>query len=200
MTPLGRVVKRAMDLSSATAGLFTLSPLLAAISVAIKLDSPGPVLFRQQRLGLNGIPFTIFKFRTMQASAGVSIDSAGNVLNSASDGRHTRVGRVLRRYSLDELPQLINVVRGDMSLVGPRPDLPEALSFYTPDQRRKLSVRPGITGLAQVSGRNSLDAREKWSIDSEYSSASSLLLDARILAHTLTRAVSATGIYQEKPQ
>lgn len=190
-----RVVKRILDVVVAAAGLAILSPVLALVALAIRLDSPGPVFFRQQRLGRDGVPFRIWKFRTMRADADVRVDERGNVVNVARDPRHTRMGRFLRSLSLDELPQLINVVSGEMSLIGPRPDLPEALGLYSPEERRKLDVKPGITGLAQASGRNALDAHEKWTLDARYAAEVSLALDARILWLTVGTVLGRRGIY-----
>jgi sugar transferase EpsL len=198
MTPLGHLIKRAADLGIATAGFVTLSPALAAIAALIKLDSHGPVLFRQKRLGLHARSFDILKFRTMHSGSGVHIGADGLVINHPDDARHTRVGRILRQYSLDEVPQLLNVVRGEMSLVGPRPDLPEALSFYTPEQRTKLQVKPGMTGLAQVRGRNTLTPQDRWALDVAYVRSSSLMLDLQILAHTFSLVFSAVGVYQKR--
>lgn len=190
-----RVVKRILDVVVAAAGLAILSPGLALVALAIRLDSPGPVFFRQQRLGRDGVPFRIWKFRTMRADADVRVDERGNVVNVARDPRHTRMGRFLRSLSLDELPQLVNVVSGEMSLIGPRPDLPEALGLYSPEERRKLDVKPGITGLAQATGRNALDAHEKWTLDARYAAEVSLALDARILWLTVGTVLGRRGIY-----
>lgn len=190
-----RVVKRILDVVVAAAGLAILSPVLALVALAIRLDSPGPVFFRQQRLGRDGVPFRIWKFRTMRADADVRVDERGNVVNVARDPRHTRMGRFLRSLSLDELPQLVNVVSGEMSLIGPRPDLPEALGLYSPEERRKLDVKPGITGLAQATGRNALDAHEKWTLDARYAAEVSLALDARILWLTVGTVLGRRGIY-----
>jgi lipopolysaccharide/colanic/teichoic acid biosynthesis glycosyltransferase len=189
------VVKRILDVVVAAAGLAILSPGLALVALAIRLDSPGPVFFRQQRLGRDGVPFRIWKFRTMRADADVRVDERGNVVNVARDPRHTRMGRFLRSLSLDELPQLVNVVSGEMSLIGPRPDLPEALGLYSPEERRKLDVKPGITGLAQATGRNALDAHEKWTLDARYAAEVSLALDARILWLTVGTVLGRRGIY-----
>ena len=137
--------KRAFDLAAALCGLLLLAPLLAAIALWIRIDSPGPVLFRQLRIGRHGVPFSIFKFRTM------TVQSAGAQLTVGQDPRITRAGRFLRHYKLDELPQLINVLQGSMSLVGPRPEVPRYVACYPPDVRRiVLSVAPGITDWASI--------------------------------------------------
>lgn len=198
MDSTSRLIKRALDLVSATGGLVALGPLFAAIALAIRLDSKGPALFSQKRLGRHGRTFRIYKFRTMCSTASIRIDSSGQVINHPDDSRHTKVGRFLRKFSLDELPQLINVARGEMSLVGPRPDLPEALDFYSLTQRAKLEVRPGMTGLAQVNGRNALDPQAKWDLDAKYARDASLFLDARILVATVFGVVSTKGIYKGK--
>lgn len=197
MTDLENVIKRSFDIIAAAAALACFSPAMAAIAVAVRLDSAGPAIFRQARLGRLGRPFQMLKFRTMKQSAGVAIDPSGMVLNSQHDARHTRVGRILRKYSLDELPQLMNVLKGEMSIIGPRPDLPEALSLYSPRQRSKLRSRPGITGLAQISGRNKLGAQAKWDLDADYAEHSSLSLDASVLFRTFLRVVEAEDIYPE---
>jgi lipopolysaccharide/colanic/teichoic acid biosynthesis glycosyltransferase len=138
--------KRTLDLSLSIAGLILALPLFALCSIAIKLDSTGPSLFRQIRVGRHGQPFVIFKFRTMVVSSGAS----GSKITTSGDPRVTRVGRWLRATKLDEIPQLFNVLRGDMSLVGPRPELPEYVSEYTPNQKRILEFKPGITGPASL--------------------------------------------------
>ena len=149
-----RMSKRVLDIVAAAAGLVLLSPLLALIAVWIKVDSPGPILFRQVRVGRNGRHFRIHKFRTMVVDA----ESRGKRLSVAGDARVTRSGAVLRRYRLDELPQLVDVLRGDMSLVGPRPEVPEYVARYPEDVRRiVLSVRPGITDRASIEFRNEAD-------------------------------------------
>jgi len=145
-----RACRRALDLTASSIGLVLLSPLFALVALAVKLDSPGPILFRGQRAGRAGEPFRMIKFRTMVADAA----HKGPGITSAGDSRVTRVGRMLRRTKLDELPQLINVLRGDMSLVGPRPEDPAYVAGYTLEQRRLLDVRPGITGPASVRFRN----------------------------------------------
>ncbi|HOX43461.1 MAG TPA: sugar transferase [Myxococcota bacterium] len=196
MGKLYELVKRSMDLAAAGVGLAALAPLLGAIAVAVKADSPGPVLFRQRRLGRNGEIFELLKFRTMKHGASVIIGGDHTVVNPVNDDRVTRVGAMLRKASLDELPQLINVLFGQMTLVGPRPDLPEGLQVYDSHQRRKLEVKPGITGLAQISGRNLLSAEEKWEFDVKYVDSRSLLTDALILLRTFGKVFSAAGIYK----
>ena len=160
--PAQLLFKRAFDIAASTAALVVLFPLLLGVAVAIKVDSRGPILFRQERCGRFGHPFRMLKFRSMAADAEAAKEKllacneqTGPVFKMARDPRITRVGRFIRKYSIDELPQLVNVLRGDMTLVGPRPPLPTEVAKYEPWQRRRLSVRPGLTCIWQVSGRNS---------------------------------------------
>jgi sugar transferase EpsL len=182
------ILKRIIDLSVAVVCLVVFSPVLAAAAVAIRITSGAPVLFRQTRPGLHGRPFTIFKFRTM---ANVR-DSNGDLLPDAQ--RLTRVGRFLRASSLDEFPQLINVIRGELSLVGPRPLLTEYLDRYTPEQARRHEVLPGITGWAQVNGRNAVEWEERLRLDVWYVDHWSLWLDFRILFSTMKSVLRRRGI------
>jgi len=174
-------VNRALDLAGASLGLVLASPFLAAAALAIKLDGGGPVLYRQQRVGKDGREFELVKLRTM--IVGAERQGAGWAVNDG-DPRITRVGSVLRRVSLDEVPQLWNVVRGEMSLIGPRPTLAYQVEQYTPHQRRRLDVRPGITGWAQVQGRASLPWEERIELDVWYVDHRSPRLDLKILART----------------
>jgi len=174
-------VNRALDLAGASLGLVLASPFLAAAAIAIKLDGRGPVLYRQQRVGKDGREFELVKLRTMVV--GAERQGAGWAVDHG-DPRITRVGSVLRRVSLDEVPQLWNVVRGEMSLIGPRPTLAYQVEQYTPHQRRRLDVRPGITGWAQVQGRASLPWEERIELDVWYVEHRSPSLDLRILART----------------
>ncbi len=202
--------KRLFDLVVATALLVALAPLLALCALAVALDSPGPVLFRQQRLGQGGKPFTVLKFRTMfadadqdmhrqyatafiQGRAAAQPSGAAQVYKLVRDPRVTRVGRWLRSTSLDELPQLWNVVRGEMSLVGPRPPIPYEIEQYEPGDLRRLAVRPGITGLWQVSGRSRMTFRQMVALDLEYIRTQSLWLDIRILLRTIPAVLSRKG-------
>jgi lipopolysaccharide/colanic/teichoic acid biosynthesis glycosyltransferase len=189
-----------MDVLAAAALLLLLSPLLLVLALAVWADSGRPVLYFQERLGRGGRVFRMAKFRTMQAGRekAFELNEDGSLKIRQNDARITRIGHTLRRYSLDELPQLTNVVRGDMSLVGPRPDLPMHREYYDAEQARKLLVRPGITGLAQVSGRNSLPWGERLRLDVEYVARSSFLLDLRILLLTVMRVVRPEGIYGER--
>jgi lipopolysaccharide/colanic/teichoic acid biosynthesis glycosyltransferase len=174
-------VNRALDVAGAAVGLAISSPFLGAAALAIKLDDGGPVLYRQRRVGRDGQEFELLKLRTMVV--GAERQGAGWAVNRG-DPRITRAGRLLRRLSLDELPQLWNVVRGEMSLIGPRPTLAYQVEQYTPRQRRRLEVRPGITGWAQVQGRASLPWEERIELDVWYVEHRSPWLDAKILART----------------
>ncbi len=174
-------MNRLLDAGSAALGLAVASPVLAGAALAIKLDDGGPVLYRQRRVGLNGEEFELLKLRTMVEDA--EQKGAGYAVNEG-DPRITRVGRALRRLSLDELPQLWNVVRGDMSLVGPRPTLAYQVERYTPRQRRRLEVKPGITGWAQIHGRARLPWEDRIELDVWYVEHRSPWLDLKILART----------------
>ena len=180
-------MKRALDVVIAGMGLVLLSPLLAGLAVTVRLALGRPVLFRQTRPGLHGKPFTLYKFRTMRPPADGS--------PSGDDGeRLTRVGAFLRSSSLDELPELWNVLRGDMSLVGPRPLLMEYLPLYTAEQARRHEVRPGMTGWAQVNGRNAITWVEKFELDVWYVDHRSFHLDLKIVALTIRQVLTRQGI------
>ena len=174
-------VNRAADVVSASIGLAVASPVLAAVALAIKLEDGGPVLYRQRRVGHRGRDFDLLKLRTMVA--GAESRGAGFAVNRG-DPRITRTGRLLRRLSLDELPQLWNVVRGDMSLIGPRPTLRYQVDEYTPRQRRRLDVKPGLTGWAQVNGRTKLPWDERIELDVWYVEHRSPRVDLKILLRT----------------
>jgi lipopolysaccharide/colanic/teichoic acid biosynthesis glycosyltransferase len=177
----GDALNRALDAAGAAVGLVLASPLLAAAAAAIKLEDGGTVLYRQRRVGRNAVEFELLKLRTMEV--GAEQRGAGFAVNEG-DPRVTRVGRILRRLSLDELPQLWNVLRGDMSLVGPRPTLAYQVERYTPRQRRRLEVKPGITGWAQIHGRARLPWSERIELDVWYVEHRSPWLDLEILART----------------
>jgi lipopolysaccharide/colanic/teichoic acid biosynthesis glycosyltransferase len=173
----------------ASAALLLLSPLLALAALAVKLEDAGPAFYRQRRVGLHGSEFELLKLRTM--IVGAERQGAGHAVDRG-DARITRVGRVLRRLSIDELPQLWNVVRGDMSLVGPRPTLAYQVSRYSPRQRRRLDVKPGITGWAQVNGRAALPWDQRIELDLWYVEHRSAWLDVKILARTPLALFSGT--------
>ena len=181
--------KRVLDLAISLAVVVLLAPVLAAIAVAIRLTSRGPVFYLQERIGKDGRPFNFIKFRTMVV--GAETIGAG-ILCVAGDPRVTAVGRWLRRFSVDELPQVFNVLRGEMSVIGPRPGLGYQAQKYTPEQARRLTVLPGITGWAQVNGRNSLSWDDRIRLDLEYIDRLSWWLDLRILLRT-AKTVLAGG-------
>ena len=187
--------KRAMDICVSGAALVLLSPVLAAAALAVRLTSPGPVIYRGMRLGIGGHSFPMLKFRTMQAGAPDTRNADGSTYSAADDPRVTPVGRVLRRTSLDELPQLWNVLKGDMSLVGPRPELPDQIRYYSAADRRRLEVRPGVTGLAQVSGRNALTWQDRHALDIKYIDSMNLRTDLLLLLRTIPRVLSARGVF-----
>lgn len=182
------LVKRGMDILASAVSLVVLFPLLLVLAAAVRLFLGRPVLFRQVRPGLHGRPFVLYKFRTMRDLR----DANGNLL--PDEQRLTPFGRFLRSASLDELPELFNVLRGDMSLVGPRPLLMEYLDRYTPEQARRHEVKPGITGWAQVNGRNSLSWEDKFRLDVWYVDHWSLWLDFKILWLTVVKVLRREGI------
>lgn len=185
---LTRSLKRALDVAGAGVGLVAAAPVMALVALAVRRQLGSPVLFRQQRAGKDGALFTLWKFRSMRDH----LDERGRPRPDAE--RLTSFGRWLRASSLDELPQLVNVLRGDMSLVGPRPLLPQYLPRYSQRQARRHEVRPGITGWAQVRGRNALSWDEKLELDVWYVDHWSLWLDAKILAATAAKVVSRSGV------
>jgi lipopolysaccharide/colanic/teichoic acid biosynthesis glycosyltransferase len=184
--------KRALDLAIAVPSAVILSPLFAALAVAVKVDSHGPVFFRQERVGRQGRPFAILKLRTLYDEPPAH---PADYLIDARDARITRVGAFLRRWSLDELPQLWNILRGDMSVVGPRPTLRYQVDQYTEFQRRRLEVAPGVTGWAQIHGRNSLDWPARIELDVWYVEHRSLRLDLQILLRTVPLLFRTRSIY-----
>lgn len=202
LTVIERAVKRLIDLAGALVLLPLVAPLMAVIALAIKLDSRGPVLFRQVRIGQKGQPFTIYKFRSMVDDAEqaltqlVDVDAlAAPAFKIQNDPRVTRVGRALRRWSLDELPQLFNVLSGEMSLVGPRPEEARMVARYTDDQRRRLAVKPGLTGPMQINGRGDLPFDERLRLELDYIEHYSLARDIAILARTLPVVLGGAGAY-----
>jgi lipopolysaccharide/colanic/teichoic acid biosynthesis glycosyltransferase len=187
-------VSRALDLVVAAALLVVAAPLLALAALAIKLESRGPVFYRQLRVGRDGEPFELWKLRTMVP--GAEAMGAG-IYVIEGDARITRVGRLLRRFSLDELPNLVNVLKGDMAIVGPRPTVREQVDRYTERQLRRLEVKPGITGWAQINGRTSLPWPDRIELDVWYVEHRSLRLDLRILARTARMLATGHGLYSE---
>ena len=212
---MARVIKRAIDVVGSAMALIVLSPIFLTIAAAIKLSSPGPILFRQKRIGQHGIPFTFLKFRSMHCAndsqlhmeyikrfiagdvdSGKSEPNGQVVYKITRDPRVTRVGRFLRKTSLDEFPQLLNVLRGEMSLVGPRPPIPyEVESYDIWHRRRLLEVKPGLTGLWQVNGRSRLRFDDMVRLDLKYANAWSLWLDVKILLQTPRAVFFGDGAY-----
>ncbi len=187
------MIRRAVDIAVSATLLVLSAPVVAAAMVAIRRESRGPALYRQRRIGRDGRPFDVLKLRTMvdgaeHIGAGLAVDE--------NDSRITRVGTFLRRTSLDELPNLLNVLRGEMSLIGPRPTVPVQVERYTPRQRGRLAIRPGITGWAQVNGRASLPWSERIELDLHYIEHRSLALDLRILWRTPAMVLGGSGLYK----
>lgn len=183
-------IKRAIDITASAAGLLVLAPVFVPISLAVALTSPGPVLFGHTRVGKNGAAFRMFKFRSMVKDASL----IGSYQTAANDARITKVGAFLRRTSLDELPQLINVLKGDMSLIGPRPDTPQQEMGYTPEQWvARHRVKPGITGLAQVNGRSNITLEQRTAYDLAYAAAPTLAGDIRIIIDTARKIITREG-------
>lgn len=184
-------MKRLFDLTAATSMIVVLSPLLLLIATLVRVFHGSPILFRQTRPGKNGVPFQVIKFRTMRDA----VDADGQPL--PDDQRMTRFGSLLRSSSLDELPELINVIRGEMSLVGPRPLLMEYLEHYTSEESRRHEIRPGITGWAQINGRNAIGWEERFKLDVWYVDHQSFWLDLKILAMTVWKVFSREGVSAE---
>ncbi len=181
-----------MDIVLSLFGLIVLSPIMLIVAILIRIKLGSPVIFKQERPGLNEKIFTMYKFRTMLNSK----DKDGNLLSN--EKRHTRFGKILRSTSIDELPELANVLKGDMSLVGPRPLLVEYLSRYNEHQARRHEVRPGITGLAQVNGRNAISWEEKFDYDVEYVDSYSLIIDIKLLIQTVLKVFKRENVNQSQ--
>lgn len=183
-----------MDIAAAILGLVIMAPVFALIALCVSLDSPGDIVFKLRVAGRDGKAFDQWKFRTMVQNAR---DTAHRYETSVTDPRITRLGRFLRRWSIDELPQLWNVLRGEMSLVGPRPTFLEIADRYSPEQARRLQMRPGLTGLAQLQGRNLIPWDRRITLDISYIENFSLWLDAKILCRTIPLLLRGTGVYGE---
>src|SRR4030042_2028888 len=189
-----RITKRLLDILLVLPTILVLLPVFIVIIIAIKLGSKGPAIFKQIRAGKNGKPFKFYKFRTMKTDA----DPFGTSPKSDKDPRLTKIGIFLREYSLDELPQLFNVLKGNMSLVGPRPLYMEQIAEWDDEQKKRLLVKPGLTGFAQISGRGELTREEKLAFDVEYVRSASLLLDFKIIFLTLRQILTRKSIYEKK--
>lgn len=195
--------KRALDLLIATIALIILSPLLLTIAALIKIESSGSALFKQERVGLNGMPFVMWKFRSMNCDAETQKArlqqdnemEKGVLFKIKKDPRITRVGAVIRKTSIDELPQLFNVIKGDMSLVGPRPPLPSEVSEYSRADRLRLTVAPGITCLWQISGRSDIPFEQQVKLDIQYIEQQSIIFDLLVLIRTIPAVLKARGAY-----
>ena len=193
MSPFS-IFKRGVDILVSLLLLIVLAPLLVVIAIAIKLESKGPAIFKQERAGKDGKPFIFYKFRTMKADA----DPFGPSPKSSIDKRLTKIGGFLREYSLDELPQLLNILRGDMSMVGPRPLYLSQIAEWSEGQKKRLSVKPGVTGLAQISGRGEITREEKLELDVKYVETAGFFVDVRIVLLTIGHVLKRRGIYEKR--
>ena len=191
---MSRTAKRILDLLMSLSAIVILLPVFAVIVIAIRVSSKGAAVFKQQRAGKDGAPFTFYKFRTMKAD----VEPFGSSPKSGDDPRLTKVGKFLREYSLDELPQLFNVLKGDMSIVGPRPLYVSQMAEWNERQRKRLLVKPGLTGLAQISGRGGLTREEKLELDVKYVETANLRLDLKIILKTILQVFSRKSIYEKR--
>ena len=193
MSPFN-ILKRGLDVLASVSALIILWPILVAIVITIRLRSKGPAIFKQKRAGKDGKPFIFYKFRTMKVDA----DPFGPSPKSGEDPRLTRIGKFLREYSLDELPQLYNILKGDMSGVGPRPLYLSQMSEWDERQKQRLRVKPGLTGLAQIQGRGGLTSEEKLELDVRYVETVSFVTDIKIILLTIARVLRREGIYEKR--
>ena len=191
---LFNICKRGLDIFIALAAMVILSPVLVAIGITIRLSSKGPAVFKQQRAGQNGKPFVFYKFRTMK----LDVAPFGPSPKSGEDSRLTKVGKFLRESSLDELPQLFNILKGDMSIVGPRPLYLSQIPEWSERQKKRLLVKPGLTGLAQIQGRAELTREEKLELDVKYVENAGLLTDIRIMLATITQVFRRKSVYEKR--
>ena len=191
---MGKIIKRIIDIFVSLSAAILLLPVFAVIAAAIKLGSKGPVLFRQERVGKGGKPFVFYKFRTMK----IDVDPFGPSPKSDKDHRLTKTGRFLRENSLDELPQLFNILGGNMSLVGPRPLYVSQMAEWNERQKNRLLVKPGLTGLAQISGRGQLTREEKLELDVKYVETAGFGLDCKIILATIVAVFGRKNIYEKK--
>lgn len=188
------LIKRGLDIIISLSTLIIFWPILVFIAIAIKVSSKGPAVFKQQRAGKNGNSFIFYKFRTMK----VDVDSFGPSPKSDKDSRLTKAGKILREHSLDELPQLFNILKGDMSVVGPRPLYLSQIPEWSERQKKRLLVKPGLTGLAQISGRGEITSEEKLELDVKYVETVSFSADVRIVLATIAYVFSRKGIYEKR--
>lgn len=188
------LIKRGLDIIISLSTLIIFWPILVFIAIAIKVSSKGPAVFKQQRAGKNGNSFIFYKFRTMK----VDVDSFGPSPKSDKDSRLTKAGKILREHSLDELPQLFNILKGDMSVVGPRPLYLSQIPEWSERQKKRLLVKPGLTGLAQISGRGEITREEKLELDVKYVETVSFSADVRIVLATIAYVFSRKGIYEKR--
>jgi lipopolysaccharide/colanic/teichoic acid biosynthesis glycosyltransferase len=189
-----QILKRGFDITISLLSLVILCPALLFIVIAIRVSSKGPAIFKQKRAGKNGNPFVFYKFRTMKADT----EPFGPSPKSGNDPRLTRIGRILREYSLDELPQLFNILKGDMSVVGPRPLYLSQIPEWNERQKKRLLVKPGLSGLAQISGRGELTREEKLELDVKYVETAGFLVDVRIALATIASVFHRKGIYEKR--
>ena len=188
------LIKHTIDKIFGLILIILISPILLLLSISIKLDSKGPIIFKQKRLGKNGKVFNMYKFRTMYIDAPDLRNEDGSTFNSDDDPRVTKVGKILRKTSLDELPQILNILKGEMSFIGPRPDLPDHYGLYSEDDKKKLLVRPGVTGYAQANGRNSNSWAQRIAMDIYYIENYSLILDIQIFFKTIFSVLKQEGV------
>ena len=186
--------KRIFDIGTSLLAIAVLLPVFVVISIAIKLSGKGPAIFRQERAGKNGKPFIFYKFRTMR----VDVEPFGSSPKTSDDPRLTRVGKLLREYSLDELPQLFNILKGDMSIIGPRPLYVSQMAEWDERQKKRLLVKPGLTGLAQISGRGQLTREEKLELDVKYVETAGFLTDIKIILATIAQVFGRKNIYEKR--
>jgi lipopolysaccharide/colanic/teichoic acid biosynthesis glycosyltransferase len=191
---MNKFPKRVFDIVFSLPVTVVLLPVFVVIAIAIKLNSRGPVVFKQERIGKNGRPFIFYKFRTMKTE----VDPFGPSPKAADDLRLTKVGKLLREYSLDELPQLFNVLKGDMSIIGPRPLYVSQIAEWDERQKKRLLVKPGLTGLAQISGRGELTREEKLELDVKYVETAGFWFDLKIILATVTQVFGRKNIYEKK--
>jgi len=191
---LFNICKRGLDIFIALAAMVILSPVLVAIGITIRLSSKGPAVFKQQRAGKNGRPFVFYKFRTLK----LDVDPFGPSPKSGADPRLTKVGKFLRESSLDELPQLFNILKGDMSIVGPRPLYLSQIPEWSERQKKRLLVKPGLTGLAQIQGRAEITREEKLEFDVKYVENAGLLTDIRIMLATIVQVFRRKSVYEKR--